>query len=453
MNNIFDLVVIGAGSGGLAAAKRAASHGAKVALIEGSKIGGTCVIRGCVPKKLMVYAAIANNNIKNSNGYGISLSDISFDSEILLKNVKNEVSRLSEIHFNSLQKLNIKVFTGWGHFVDQNHIDIVCPSTGKSVCKIRGEKILIAVGGKPNTLRITGSELLWSSNEVFELNNFPKSILIVGGGYIACEFACIFRNLGIDTTQVIRSNNLLNGFDNDLSSSLKEIMVSSGIDLLFNEELSSVIKKEDSLEVSFKSGLKKVFKNVLLATGRSPNLDNLKLDSVGLEMNGPYLKVNKHNQTNKKNIFAIGDIIDRPNLTPVAIEQGRVFADNYYGGLSRLVNYKFVPKAVFTIPELASVGLTEEEAIEKYSKENIRIFKCKFVPMSNTFKNKKNKSMLKLIVKKIDDKILGCHMLGEASSEIIQIAAVALNAGVTKKEFDITMALHPTVSEEFVTMY
>ena len=263
MNNIFDLVVIGAGSGGLAAAKRAASHGAKVALIEGSKIGGTCVIRGCVPKKLMVYAAIANNNIKNSNGYGISLSDISFDSEILLKNVRNEVSRLSDIHFNSLQKLNVKVFNGWGHFVDQNHIDIVCPATGKSVCKIRGEKILIAVGGRPNTLRITGSELLWSSNEVFELNNFPKSILIVGGGYIACEFACIFRNLGIDTTQVIRSNNLLNGFDNDLSSSLKEIMVSSGIDLLFNEELSSVVKKEDSLAVSFKSGLKKVFKNVI----------------------------------------------------------------------------------------------------------------------------------------------------------------------------------------------
>ncbi len=453
MNNNFDLVVIGAGSGGLAAAKRAAKHGAKVAIIEGSKIGGTCVIRGCVPKKLMVYAASAKNNIKNSKGFGISFSDISFDSKILLKNVKNEVSRLSEMHCNSLSKLDVKVFNGWGNFVDQNHIDIVSPKTGKSICKVRGEKILIAVGGKPKSLKIPGSELLWSSNEVFELNNLPKSILIVGGGYIACEFACIFRNLGIDITQVIRSSNLLNGFDNDLSSSLKETIVSSGIELLQNDELASVNKNSDGLEINFKSGLKRIFNNGLVAAGREPNLENLKLNSIGLEMSGTYLKVNKYNQTNKKNIFAIGDIIEKPNLTPVAIEQGRVFADNFFGGLNRTINYEFVPKAVFTIPELATVGLTEKEAIEKYKKENIKIYKCKFVPMSNTFKENKNKSMLKLIVKKSDGIVLGCHMFGEASSEIIQMASVALIAGVTKSQFDKTMALHPTVAEEFVTMY
>ncbi len=453
MDNNFDLIVIGAGSGGLAAAKRASSYGATVAIVEGSKIGGTCVIRGCVPKKLMVYAASSNNNIKNSSGYGISFKDLSFNSKRLLRNVKDEVSRLSEMHLNSLSKLNVKVFNGWGSFIDQNNIEISCPNTGKSINKIRGERILISVGGKSKQLDIKGTEFLWSSNELFELDSFPSSILIVGGGYIACEFACIFRNLGIDVTQVIRSDNLLNGFDIDLSTSLKDTIISSGIDLLFNEELTSVIKKRASLEINFKSGLKRIFKSVLVAAGRTPNLDGLKLDSISLEMNGEYLKVNEYNQTNKKNIFAIGDIIDKPNLTPVAIEQGRVFADNYYGGLSRFVNYKFIPKAVFTIPELASVGLTEEEAIEKYSKENIRIFKCKFVPMSNTFKNKKNKSMLKLIVNKTDDKILGCHMFGEASSEIIQMASVALNVGVTKKEFDMTMALHPTVSEEFVTMY
>ena len=453
MDNKFDLIVIGAGSGGLAAAKRAASYGARVSIIEGSKIGGTCVIRGCVPKKLMVYAANSNNDIKNSSGYGISFKDLSFSSEILLKNVKEEVSRLSEMHLNSLSKLNVKVFNGWGSFIDQNHIEISCPNTGKSINKISGERILISVGGKPKRLNIQGGQFLWSSNDLFELNSFPDSILIVGGGYIACEFACIFRNLGIEVTQVIRSNNLLNGFDADLSNSLKDTLISSGIDLLFNEQLSSVSKKRDVLEINFKSGLKRVFNSVLVAAGRTPNLDNLKLTSIGLEMNGEYLKVNEFNQTTKKNIFAIGDIIDKPNLTPVAIEQGRVFADNYYGGLSRLVNYKFVPKAVFTIPELASVGMTEKEAIEKFSKENIKIFKCKFVPMSNTFKNNKNKSMLKLVVKKIDDKILGCHMFGDASSEIIQMASVALNAGVTKKEFDMTMALHPTVSEEFVTMY
>ena len=453
MDNNFDLIVIGAGSGGLAAAKRAASYGAKVCIIEGSKIGGTCVIRGCVPKKLMVYAASSNNNIKNSSGYGISYKDLTFNSEILLKNVKNEVSRLSELHLNSLSKFNVKVFNGWGSFIDQNHIEISCPSTGKRINEIWGERILISVGGKSKRLNIPGTEFLWSSNDLFELNNFPDSILIVGGGYIACEFACIFRNLGIEVTQVIRSSNLLNGFDADLSTSLKDTILSSGIDLLFNEELASVSKKRDALEINFKSGIKRLFNSVLVAAGRTPNLDNLKLYSIGLEMEGEYLKVNEYNQTSKNNIFAIGDIIDRPNLTPVAIEQGRVFADNYYGGLSRLVNYKFVPKAVFTIPELASVGLTEEEAIEKYSEDNIKIFKCKFVPMSNTFKNMKNKSMLKLIVNKTDDKILGCHIFGEASSEIIQMASIALNAGVTKKEFDITMALHPTVSEEFVTMY
>ena len=453
MDNNFDLVVIGAGSGGLAAAKRAASYGAKVCIVEGNRIGGTCVIRGCVPKKLMVYAASSNNSIKNSEGYGISFRDISFDSEILLKNVKNEVSRLSEIHLNSLLKSNVKIFNGWGTFIDENNIEIICSKTGKNVGKVRGKRILISVGGKPKRLEIPGSEYTWSSNEVFELNGFPGSILIVGGGYIACEFACIFKNLGIDVTQVIRSDNLLNGFDNDLSASTKETILSSGIDLLTNEELTSVSKKKGALEINFKSGLKKIFDNVLVATGRIPNLNNLKLGSIGLEMNGSYLKVNKYNQTNKKNIFAIGDIIDKPNLTPVAIEQGRVFADNYYGGLSRTVNYNFVPKAVFTIPELASVGLTEEEAIDKYTKENIKIFKCKFVPMSNTFKKNKIKNMLKLIVKKSDDKVIGCHMSGEASSEIIQMASVALMTGATKKEFDTTMALHPTVSEEFVTMY
>ena len=453
MDNNFDLIVIGAGSGGLAAAKRAASYGAKVAIIEGSKVGGTCVIRGCVPKKLMVYAALANNNLMNSEGYGLSCGDISFNSEVLLQNIKKEVSRLSEMHLNSLTKLNVKVFNGWGKFVDQNHIEITCPRTSKIINRIRGEEILISVGGKPKRLSIQGNEFLWSSNDVFQLNRFPSSVLIVGGGYIACEFACIFNNLGIEVTQVIRSNGLLNGFDTDLSSTLRETIVSAGIKLLFNDELSKVSKIRDGLEMNLKSGLGISTDNALVATGREPNLDNLNLESIGLKKSGLYLKVNKYNQTNKKNIFAIGDITDKPNLTPVAIEQGRVFADNVFGGLSRIVNYNFIPKAVFTIPELATVGLSEKEAIEKYSQENIKICKCKFISMSNTFKNKKNKSMLKLIINKMDDRVLGCHMFGEASSEIIQMASVALNSGTTKKDFDMTMALHPSVSEEFVTMY
>ena len=453
MDNNFDLVVIGAGSGGLAAAKRAASYGAKVAIVEGSLIGGTCVIRGCVPKKLMVYAANSNNNILNSEGYGLFSRDIHFNSEILLQNIKKEVSRLSEIHLNSLTKLKVKVFNGWGNFVDKNHIAISCPKTKTIINKIRGEKILISVGGIPKKFDVQGAEFLWSSNDIFKLNRFPSSVLIVGGGYIACEFACIFKNLGIDVTQVIRSSTLLNGFDTDLSSSLEEVIKNAGINLIFNDELSKVNKIRNSLQINLKSGLIRSAENVLIATGRVPNFSNLNLESIGLKKSGIYLKVNKYNQTNKSNIFAIGDIIDKPNLTPVAIEQGRVFADNMFGGLSRIVNYKYIPKAVFTIPELATVGLTEKEAIEKFTKENIKIFKCKFTSMSNTFKNKKSKSMLKLIVNKKDDKVLGCHMFGETSSEIIQMAAVALNSRVTKKEFDMTMALHPSVSEEFVTMY
>ena len=453
MDNNFDLVVIGAGSGGLAAAKRAASYGAKVAIIEGSKIGGTCVIRGCVPKKLMVYAAMTNNNLINSKGYGLFPDNISFNSEVLLKNVRAEVSRLSEMHANSLSKLGIKIFEGWGKFIDQNHLEIICSTTKKIIKRISGEKILISVGGKPNKLPILGSELLWSSDEVFELEKFPKSLVIIGGGYIACEFACIFNNLGLDVTQVIRGPKLLNGFDNDLSSSLKETMDLSGITLLSKDQLISVNKKDNKLELLFKSGLIKLTDSVIGATGRSPNFDKLNLKVLGLDMNGIYLKVNKYNQTSKKNIFAIGDVIDRPNLTPVAIEQGRVFSDNNFGGLNRSINYQFIPKAVFTIPEIATVGLSETEAINIYSKDKIQIFKCKFVPMSNTFKNKKNKSMLKLIVNTDNDKVLGCHMFGETSSEIIQMVSIALNSGVTKKEFDITMALHPSVSEEFVTMY
>ena len=453
MYNNFDLVVIGAGSGGLAAAKRAASYGAKVAIVEGSLIGGTCVIRGCVPKKLMVYAANSNNNILNSEGYGLFCGDTFFNSEILLQNIKKEVSRLSEMHLNSLNKLNVKVFNGWGKFVDKNHIEITCTKTKTIINKIRGEKILISVGGKPKEFVIQGSEFLWSSNDIFKLNKFPSSLLIVGGGYIACEFACIFNNLGIEVTQVIRSKKLLNGFDTDLSTSLKETIMNAGINLICDDELSKVRKIKDGLELNFKSGLIKSADNVLIATGRVPNLSDLNLESLGLEKRGKYLKVNKYNQTNKSNIFAIGDIVDKPNLTPVAIEQGRVFADNVFGGLNRIVNYKYIPKAVFTIPELATVGLSEEEAIQKFTKEKIKIFKCKFISMSNTFKNKKSYSLLKLIVNKTDDKILGCHMFGESSSEIIQMAAVALNSGVTKKEFDMTMALHPSVSEEFVTMY
>ncbi len=454
LNKKFDLVVIGAGSGGLAAAKRAARHGAKVCIVEGDKIGGTCVIRGCVPKKLMVYAANSRKNILNSKGYGLSSEKLSFDSKVLLKSIKNEVNRLSELHLNALEKLKITTIRGWGRFKNKDHLDIIDIDKKSVLDTVNAEKFLISVGGKPIKLNIPGSEFSWSSNEIFELEELPKSILIIGGGYIACEFACIFNNLGINVTQLLRSNNLLNGFDLDLSSSLRETMISSGITLIFNDELLKIEKKEKKIfDFILKSGQKCDAESFLYAIGREPNLDLINIQELDLKMNGKFIEVNEINQTNKSNIFAIGDVIDKPNLTPVAIEQGRVFADNFYGNLNRSINYEYIPKAVFSNPEIATVGLTEKEANNMFGEKNIEIFKCKFKPMSNTFKNINSKCLLKLVVNKSNDKVIGCHMFGESSAEIIQMASISLSMGVTKEQFNSTMALHPTISEEYVTMY
>ena len=449
----FDLLVIGAGSGGLAAAKRAASYGAKVAIIEVNQVGGTCVIRGCVPKKIMVYAAKSKENMTSSEGYGLKSEGISFESNILLKNVREEVSRLSNLHKNSLEKLNIRVFEGLGRFISQNELEIICPKTKKILNKISSKKILISVGGKPKQLNIPGIDLAWTSDDIFELDRFPESILIVGGGYIACEFASIFRNLGTEVTQLIRGQCLLNGFDEDLSSCLEESPTYSEINLISKNQLKSIERVNGNLESTLDSGDKVLTNNILMATGREPNLLPLNLDFLNLKMDGPYLDVDELNQTSNANIFAVGDIINKPNLTPVAIEQGRVFSDNFFNDQKRKVNYDYIPKAVFTIPEISTVGLSEKRAKEIYSENNIKIFKCKFTPMSNTFKENKSKCMLKIVVNKLTDKVLGCHMFGETSSEIIQMVSISLNAGITKKDFDITMALHPTISEEFVTMY
>ncbi len=449
----FDLIVVGAGSGGLAAAKRAASYGAKVAIIEVDQIGGTCVIRGCVPKKLMVYAAKSKKIMDSSEGYGLKNEVINFESNILLKNVRGEVARLSNLHRNSLNKLNVTVFEGIGRFITQNELEIICPKTKKVKNKISSKKILISVGGKPKKLDIPGIDLAWTSDDIFELEKFPKSLLIVGGGYIACEFASIFRNLGTEVTQLIRGQHLLSGFDEDLSLCLEESPTFTDIKIISNTQLRSIKKVNGNLESTLDSGDKLLTNNILIATGREPNLLPLNLDFLNLRMDGQYLDVDELNQTSKTNIFAVGDIINKPNLTPVAIEQGRVFSDNFFNDQKRKVNYENIPKTVFTIPEISTVGLSEKEAIDIYSEKNIKIFKCKFTPMSNTFKENKSKCMLKIVVHKLTDKVLGCHMFGETSSEIIQMVSISLNAGITKKDFDITMALHPTIAEEFVTMY
>jgi len=389
----------------------------------------------------------------SSEGYGLKNEGINFESDILLKNVREEVSRLSNLHRNSLNKFNVTVFEGLGRFTTQNELEIICPKTKKIKNKISSKKVLISVGGIPKKLNIPGIDLAWTSDDIFELEKFPKSILIVGGGYIACEFASIFRNLGTEVTQLIRGQHLLNGFDEDLSSCLEESPTFTEINIISNTQLKSIKKVNGNLESTLDSGDRLLTNNILIATGREPNLSPLNLDFLNLKMDGQYLDVDELNQTSNANIFAVGDIINKPNLTPVAIEQGRVFSDNFFNDQKRKVNYEYIPKAVFTIPEISTVGLSEKRAKEIYSEENIKIFKCKFTPMSNTFKENKSKCMLKIVVHKPTDKVLGCHMFGETSSEIIQMVSISLNAGITKKDFDITMALHPTISEEFVTLY
>jgi len=401
----------------------------------------------------MVYAAKSKKNMDSSKGYGLKSEGINFESSILLKNVREEVSRLSDLHRNSLNKLNVTVFEGLGRFITQNELEIICPKTKKILNKVSSKKILISVGGKPKKLNIPGIEFAWTSDDIFELEKFPKSILIVGGGYIACEFASIFRNLGTEVTLLIRGQRLLNGFDDDLSSCLEESPTFAGINLIFKNQLKSIKRVNGELESTLDSGDKILTNNILIAIGREPNLLPLNLDFLNLKMDGPYLYVDELHQTSNANIFAVGDIINKPNLTPVAIEQGRVFSDNFFNDQKRKVNYEYIPKAVFTIPEISTVGLSEKIAKEIYSEKNIKIFKCKFTPMSNTFKKNKSKCMLKIVVHNLTDKVLGCHMFGETSSEIIQMVSISINAGITKNDFDITMALHPTISEEFVTMY
>ncbi len=448
----FDLIVIGAGSGGLAAAKRASSYGAKVAIVEGDKVGGTCVIRGCVPKKLLVYGSHYGDYIKNAKSYGIYLKGYEFESALLLKNIRNEVERLNNLHKGFLEKSGVHLFKGWGEFINEKEVLIKNSHKDLNDISLSAEKILIATGGIPSRPNIPGSSLGWVSDDMFLLEKFPKSITIIGSGFIACEFACILNSLGVEVTQLIRGERLLKNFDNDLSDNLTNQMISKGINLKFNHKVISVIKKDQELKISTNLNNEFLSEGLLFAIGRNPFIDNLGLNKVGINTHQGKISVDKNNMTNIKNIFAIGDVTDRVNLTPVAIEEGRVLSDNLFGMKNRTVNYSFIPKAVFTTPEIAGVGYTEQDAIDKFGESNIVIHKTKFKPMSNALPKGDKICLLKLVVNNDSKKIIGCHMLGESASEIIQMASIAIIMGSTKNDFDKTMALHPTISEEFVTM-
>ncbi|NJL86541.1 MAG: glutathione-disulfide reductase [Leptolyngbyaceae cyanobacterium SM1_1_3] len=449
MSYDFDLFVIGGGSGGIATARRAAQHGAKVGIAENDRLGGTCVNRGCVPKKLMVYASHFPNYYEEAVGYGWSPVESQFDWTKMITVVNNEVIRLNSIYERMLVNSNVQLFRAYARFLDAHTLEV-----GEQ--KITADKILIAVGGVPVRPNIPGIEHAIVSDDIFHLAKQPQHAVILGAGYIGCEFACILKGLGSQVTQIFRGDKILRGFDDDLRTEIQEGMQRHGINICHDSKIVSVEKQADGVAVNIQNdeGEARVFADVLClaALGRKPNLDNLGIENTGVEVNAGAIAVDEYSQTAAEHIFAVGDCTDRINLTPVAINEGRAFADTVFGGKSRKMSYENVPTAVFTTPEAGTVGLTEAEAVEAYGAEGIHVYRSRFRPMYYTIPNKEERTLMKLIVHKESDRVLGAHMVGDAAAEIIQGVAIAVKMGGTKADFDATVGIHPSSAEEFVTM-
>ncbi|HEY9769316.1 MAG TPA: glutathione-disulfide reductase [Coleofasciculaceae cyanobacterium] len=450
MSYDFDLFVIGAGSGGIATARRAAQYGAKVGIVESDRLGGTCVNRGCVPKKLMVYASHFPNGFEESAGYGWTVGETSFDWLKMITAVNNEVDRLNGIYQRMLDNSKVTLYKGYGKFIDSHTIEI-------GTQKVTAEKILIAVGGKPvKPDDIPGVEHAITSREIFHVKEQPKRIVIIGGGYIGVEFACILNGLGTEVTMVIRGHKILRGFDDDLRNEIQDGMERHGIRILANKPKLAIAKKEYGLEITIPThdGQEEVIvadAASLAATGRKPDLANLGLENTKVEIVNGAVAVDEYNQTAEDHIYAVGDCTDRINLTPVAINEGRAFADTHFGGQSRHMSYENIPTAVFSTPEAATVGLTEAEAREKFG-DAIKVYRSKFRSMYYTLPDKQEKTLMKLIVDTNTDKVVGAHMVGDSAAEIIQGVAIAVKMGATKANFDATVGIHPSSAEEFVTM-
>jgi glutathione reductase (NADPH) len=453
----YDLFVIGAGSGGLAASKRAASYGAKVAIAEYDLVGGTCVIRGCVPKKLMVYGSHFPALFTDAAGYGWKVGNAELDWEHFITSIDKEVRRLSQLHISFLEKAGVELFSGRATLLDSHTIEV----DGR---KVTADKILIAVGGRPVKPNLPGMEYGITSNEIFHLKEQPKHIVILGAGYIGTEFACIMRGLGSEVTQITRGEKILKGFDEDIRTEIEEGMTNHGIRLIKNNVVKAIERVPEGFKLTLSGeDQQPVIADVfLVATGRTPNVDQLGLENAGVALvassiEGPgytttnAIAVNKYSQTSQPNIFAVGDVTDRINLTPVAIGEGRAFADSEFGNNRREFSHETVPTAIFSTPEAATVGLTEVEAREKLG-DAVKIFHTRFRAMYHSLTGKQEKTMMKLVVDSNTDKVLGAHMVGDSSAEIIQGMAIAVKMGATKKDFDATVGIHPSAAEEFVTM-
>ena len=442
----FDLYVIGAGSGGVRAARFAAGFGAKVAVAESRYLGGTCVNVGCVPKKLLVYGAHFAEDFEQASGFGWSLGEANFDWATLIANKDREINRLNGIYRNLLVNSGVTLHEGHARLVDAHQVEI----NGE---RFTARHILIATGGWPQIPEIPGREHAIGSNEAFFLKELPKRVLVVGGGYIAVEFAGIFHGLGAQTSLLYRGDLFLRGFDGSVRKHLQEELTKRGLDLQFNADIERIDKQADgSLKATLKDGRVLEADCVFYATGRRPMLDNLGLENTGVKLDERgFVAVDDLYQTAEPSILAIGDVIGRVQLTPVALAEGmavarRLFKPEQY----RPVDYANIATAVFSLPNIGTVGLTEEDA-RKHG-HNVQIFESRFRPMKLTLTDCQEKTLMKLVVDADTDKVLGCHMVGPDAGEIVQGLAIALKAGATKQHFDETIGVHPTAAEEFVTM-
>ena len=440
----YDLFVIGAGSGGVRAARIAAGHGARVGICEESRVGGTCVIRGCVPKKLMVYAAHFAEDFEDARGYGWEVGESRFSWPRLIGAKDAEIDRLNRVYLRLLSDAGVTLYQQRGSLAGPHEVQL-----GETT--VSAGHILIATGGRPWKPEIPGIENAITSDEVFHLDELPPRVAVVGGGFIACEFAGIFNGLGSRVTQIYRGDAVLRGFDSDVRRVVSSELRNKGIDLRLESDVGQIEKLDEGLRVELRDGEFLDVDQVLYATGRVPNVRGLGLPEVGVEVRADgRVVVDELSRTSVGHIHAVGDVTSRVNLTPVAIYEGHAFADTVFGGKPRPVNHEFVPSAVFSQPPVGTVGYSEEEAIHHVGA--VDVFLSEFRPMKHTLSGRNEKMLMKLVVDRASQAVVGIHVVGPDAPEIVQGFAVAVKSGLTKDRFDSTIGIHPTAAEELVTM-
>ena len=445
----YDLIVIGAGSGGTRTARISASYGAKTLVVEGDRAGGTCVLRGCVPKKLLVYASQFSEQVSDAEGFCWQVDGFKSNWNKLIKKKNIELDRLHEIYVNLIKNSGCDLISGWGKIEGPNLVSIT--QENNQIVQYSTKKIMIAVGGEPFFPNFKGNEFMINSDKALDLEELPKSIIIYGSGYIAVEFAGIFNGFGVDTHLVFRSDKTLKGFDEDIRDHLMLSMEQKGITIHNNVTISKINKDFNDYIIELSDGNKLNADLVMGATGRIPKVSKLGLEKhlIKLGLRGEIL-VNDYNQTNIDSIYAIGDVTDKITLTPIAIAEGHAFADREFGNKERFISYENVPSAVFSQPSIAVVGLSEKEAVERGFK--VKQYKSEFRALKNTVSGNLERTLMKLIVDEKSQKVIGAHMIGPDSAEIIQGIAIAIKAGALKSDFDATIGIHPSAAEEFVTM-